>query len=310
MVNRTLDAPPVDAAAALIFARGRTTRADQLVFLGKLVIALLLCAAGVWLASSGTPLLVVAGVLLLGAMYTHLVELQHQCLHHSALVKAAHHRRVGFLLGVPMLVSFSHYRVRHLLHHRYLGTDQDTEFFGFDTRKPLTWSVLLRGLFDYKRLVDVVADMARSWRGGAEYDVSERGNRHVVAEYRVLSVVVAAVATACAFGYWEQVVLLWAAPLLLVSTPLHFLVELPEHIYCDDDTRDVLRNTRTITGSWLSRWYTNGNNLHVEHHAAMAVPINRLPERHAAALAAAKHTNRSYWEFYRGVIRQVRKERS
>ncbi|MFB8275447.1 hypothetical protein [Nocardia colli] len=48
------------------------------------------------------------------------------------------------------------YRVRHLQHHRYLGTPSDTEFFGFDTRKPLTVGLLLRGMFDYARLAVVI----------------------------------------------------------------------------------------------------------------------------------------------------------
>ncbi|CAL9608850.1 fatty acid desaturase family protein [Streptomyces sp. enrichment culture] len=305
MSETVADAP---VSPQLIFERARTSQRDQAVFIGKLGIVLALGAAGVALVLAGHPLALVAGIFLLGALYTHMVELQHQCLHHSAFVKGPPHRTVGVLLGLPLLVSYSHYRVRHLQHHRYLGTDQDTEFFGFDTRQPLTLGVMLRYMFDYPRLVTVARDGYRAWRGTWEYDagrISERMKADTVAEYRLMGAAAVAAAALCVAGHGEYVLTLWLLPMLLVATPLHFLVELPEHIRCDNDTTDVLRNTRSISGSWFSTWYTNGNNLHVEHHAAMTVPINRLPERHEEVLRFAKHTDRSYWTFYRGVLREV-----
>jgi fatty acid desaturase len=292
----------------LIFERSRTTARDQAVFIGKLFIVLALAAAGVTMVLTENPVGIVAGILVLGALYTHMVELQHQCLHHSAFVKGPPHRTVGVLLGLPMLVSYSHYRIRHLQHHRFLGTDQDTEFFGFDTRQPLTAGVMLRGMFDYQRLAAVAGDSWRSWRGTWEADndkISARMRRDSMAEYRLMGVVVLAAAALTLLGHGALVLQLWLLPMLLVSTPLHFLVELPEHIRCDNDTDDVLRNTRSISGSWFSTWYTNGNNLHIEHHAAMTVPINRLHERHDEVLRFAKHTERSYWTFYGSVLREV-----
>ncbi|MBY8856664.1 fatty acid desaturase [Nocardia sp. CA2R105] len=83
-------------------------------------------------------------------------------------------------------------------------------------------------------------------------------------------------------------------------------MELPEHILCETRTTDVLRNTRSIRGSRISTWFTNGNNLHIEHHAAMAVPINRLRERHAEAAAYGTYVQRSYLSFYRDVAVAVR----
>jgi fatty acid desaturase len=292
----------------LLFQRARLTARDQAAFLAKLGIVAALFATGTALVLTGNPWAMAAGVFVLGALYTHMVELQHQCLHHSAFLKASRHRAVGVVLGIPLFVSYSHYRVRHLQHHRYLGTDQDSEFFGFDTRQPLTLKALLSGLFDYGRLAGVAADCYRSWRGTWTYDggqISERIRRDSMNEHRFISLVVLAAVAVSAAGYWELVLWLWVAPLLLVGVPLHFLVELPEHIRCDNDTTDVLRNTRSISGSWFSTWYTNGNNLHVEHHAAMTVPINRLHERHDEVRQFAKYVQRSYWDFYRQVIREV-----
>ncbi|MFJ9455880.1 fatty acid desaturase family protein [Kitasatospora sp. NPDC101447] len=297
-------------ASALLFERARVSRKDEFVFVGKLAAAVALCCLGGWLALSGWRPAAAGGVILLAAMYTHLVELQHQCLHHSAFRSAAPHRPVGVLIGIPLLSAYSHYRVQHLQHHRYLGTAQDSEFFGFDPRAPLTWSALLRGAGDPGRLVQVAADVARSCAGTWTYargQIGERARRHVMGEYRLLGVAVLAAGAAAGLGHGRAVLLLWGLPLLL-SIPIHFFLELPEHVLCDTGgSTDVLRNTRTISGSRFSRWFTNGNNFHVEHHAAMVVPVNRLAERHPLARRYAAHSEVSYPAFYRKVLREVRR---
>ena len=81
----------------------------------------------------------------------------------------------------------------------------------------------------------------------------------------------------------------WLVPMLLVGQPIHLLVELPEHIGCAAASTDPLRNTRSIGGSWFSRWFTNGNNFHVEHHILPALSMDqlrkeRLPPTPRAAL--------------------------
>lgn len=292
---------PSPVQPRLLFQKARVARRDEAVFVAKLVVALGLMGFAGYLALAPSLPVALAGTLLLGALYTHMVELQHQCLHHSAFRAAKPHRLVGVPLGIPLLVSYSHYRVRHLQHHRYLGTPQDSEFFGFDTRKPLTWGLLLRGFLDYPRLLAVLKDIGQSYTGRWTYDlgqIAERRRRDIIAEYRLLGVIFAGAAAVAVTGYGDLLLRLWVVPLLF-AVPMHFLVELPEHLLCDSETTDVLHNTRSIRGSWLTTWFTNGNNLHIEHHAAMTVPINRLPERHAEARRHATHVERSYLDFFR-----------
>lgn len=296
------------SASQLLFQRVKVSAADERIFVIKLLAAGCLWAAGAVLALAGGWWPVrVAGVVLVGLMYTHWVELQHQCLHHSAFRSPRWHRLVGVPLGVPMLVSYSHYRVRHLQHHRYLGTDKDSEFFGFATRQKLTWGVLVRECFAFGRMGAALMDVVRCWRGGWEYgmgQIAEARKREIVGEYRMFALPVVAAVVLCALGYGEPVLWLWLLP-LLVAVPAHFLVELPEHVLCDNWSTDVLLNTRSITGSRFSTWFTNGNNLHIEHHAAMVVPINRLRERHSTTLELAKHTSRTYPKFYWAVIKEA-----
>ncbi|MEV8509088.1 fatty acid desaturase [Actinoplanes sp. NPDC051475] len=296
--------------STLLFTRTRTGAADERIFIAKLATLAVLTGLGVMLALRPSPMALLTGVVLLALMYTHAVELQHQALHHSAFRRAWPHRVVGVPLGLPLFVVYSHYRVRHLQHHRYLGTADDTEFFGFDARKQLTLGLLLRGLFDYSRLLIVLRDVVRSAFGRWHYefgDISPAMRRRVASEHLILGFVVLSAAGLCAAGRGEYVVRLWLLPLLL-AVPMHFLVELPEHILCDTDSADVLRNTRSIRGGRLSTWYTNGNNLHIEHHAAMSVPINRLPSRHEETRRLAVHVERTYADFYRTLWKALREQ--
>ncbi|MFD3326566.1 fatty acid desaturase family protein [Streptomyces sp. NPDC058701] len=291
-----------------LFRRAKVTAADERVFIIKLVVA-----SGIWGIGVALALFVEAwpvrllGVVLIGAMYSHWLELQHQCLHHSAFRRARLHRLAGVPLGVPMLVSYSHYRVRHLQHHRYLGTDQDSEFFGFDSRQLVTWSALIREALAFGRVIGAVADIVRCWTGTWSYDmgqISRDRERDVVAEYKMFALPILGAVVLAALGHGNLVLWVWLLP-LLVAVPLHFLVELPEHIMCDNSTTNVLNNTRSITGSWFSTWYTNGNNLHIEHHAAMVVPINQLRDRHYITLAFAAHISPSYPKFFRAITREA-----
>lgn len=300
-----------DTAVKTLFERTRVSRNDELVFVAKVGVALLLSCLGGFLALTSGPLGATVGVLLLAAMYTHMVELQHQCLHHSAFRRSSLHRPVGFLLGLPLLSAYSHYRVQHLQHHKYLGTPDDSEFFGFDTRAPLTWGALLRGTLSPARLVQVAVNVLKSCRGTWVYtmgQIADRSRRQVIAEYRAFALWVVGAVVLSLTGSGHAVLVLWAVPLLL-SIPVHFLLELPEHVLCDNDSTDVLRNTRTISGSWFSQWFTNGNNFHVEHHASMVVPINRLQERHPVAKEYATHTDDSYVTFYAKIMREANRNR-
>ena len=138
------------------------------------VMPLSLCAAIT--AAAGAAVLATAGwarlpgQVVLGLMFAHAVELQHQSLHGTGLATARGNRWVGRLLGLPMLVSYSHYRARHLRHHRYLGTSRDTEFFQYDAVEALTPAALLASAFNVRRYGtfarNLVAVLCRRLRTG------------------------------------------------------------------------------------------------------------------------------------------------
>jgi fatty acid desaturase len=219
------------------------------------------------------------GMVLLGLMYGHAVELQHQALHNTAFPSKFWNRFVGFFLGLPMLVSFSDYQWSHLRHHRLLGTKDDREFFNYGYDRLTSLKPLLRHLLMVSHYRDVTRFIASSVLGKVKPGIKEENARHIRSEYQwmaffiVLAVVVSAVFKTTLF------VKLWLVPLLF-AIPTHALIELPEHWGRDHDTLNVAENTRTIKTGIIGYWFTNGNNYHIEHHWLPAVPNDRFLELH------------------------------
>jgi hypothetical protein len=102
---------------------------------------------------SGPADLQLKGQFMLAVMFAHAVELQYQMLHGTGIRAPRWARRVGTVLGAPLLVSYTPYRVLHLRHHRFLGTDQDTEFFRYSASDALTLTAMGASAFDVRRWV-------------------------------------------------------------------------------------------------------------------------------------------------------------
>jgi fatty acid desaturase len=245
------------------------------------------------------------GQLLLGVMFAHGLELQHQCLHGTGLGSAAGNRWMGRLVGAPMLVSYSHYRARHLRHHRYLGTDRDTEFFQYAALGDLSVRGLLASAFNVARYGTFARTVARAARGGrAEAWTDPADEAAIRREYLALGLLPLVVLGVSVATGTTLALVLWAVPLAFAE-PAHTLIELPEHIGCDTTSRDPLRNTRTIVGSRFSYWLTNGNNFHVEHHWKQHLPISELPVLHREIRDDIEVLVPGYWTFYRQILAAV-----
>jgi fatty acid desaturase len=268
----------------------------KLLILGGIVS---LCVGTVLVAQG---LVALPAQIVLGIMYAHAVELQHQCLHGTAFRGKRLNRVVGIFLGLPMLVSWAHYRARHLWHHWWVGTPQDTEFFSY-ARGFNSWTSLLRQAFSLHRYRGVFRHMRDALCGRACPDARKPEEaRHIRQEYLLMAALLVA-AGLCTVGFRSTLLLeLWLVPLLVSAEATHYLIELPEHFHCDPHTQDVLLNTRTIVGSPFSRWLTNGNNFHVEHHYHAGVPIDQLAALHPLLAPHMHYLVPSYWAFYSSLL--------
>lgn len=275
-------------------------------FLAKFTFAMALvgaCWAAIALMAS-IPVTILA-IVVVGLLYAHLVELQHECLHHHAFRSRRLNRAFGFVCGIFLLSGYSHYRYAHLAHHANLGTPENREFFNYRFRDLDSVHGLLFAALHPGRYGEV---LRAAWRTTTVRPVeptwTRRENRKVAVEYLGMCVVVVvAVVASIAAGLPELLLLAWVVPALLIGEPAHFLIEMPEHYGLDTQTDpDVESNTRTIEAGWLGRWYTNLNNLHTAHHRHTGVPMAQARRLHRATAESCLVVEPSYWSFYRKVV--------
>jgi fatty acid desaturase len=244
--------------------------------------------------------------LLLGAMFAHGVELEHELIHQKHFA-GGWRRLVGTLLGLPLLVEFTRYWVTHSHHHRALGTPDDEESFAYDFAQlstPVGFVMYLSMTSHYQAVLKRIGMALRGDRPGLQADMGNAGRNLPAARLTeiqqgyCLFAAAIALAVAISIGYKTTVILqLWAIPLLFAN-PIHALIELPEHWGCQADTTDAIANTRTILPSAFMDWFTNGNCWHVEHHAKPALPMQQLAALHATHAHQIKYLNYGYTDFY------------
>ncbi|AVT28454.1 fatty acid desaturase [Plantactinospora sp. BC1] len=276
-------------------------------FVTKFVFAFALIVAG-WVAVALVQhwAVTVAAVLVLGLMYAHLVELQHECLHEHAFQRRIWNRICGVLCGLFMLSSFWHYKHDHLRHHAFLGTPQNQEFFNYRFRNLDRWYGLGFALAALHpgRYWTTLRDIVRSCLGRPIPGIDRaRDLRRIQYEYRLMAVLLVAAVVATVVTGSPYLLLVWLLPAMLVAEPAHYLIEMPEHFGLNTQSDDnVLTNTRTIRASKFAQWYTNYNNLHTAHHYHQGVPMAQAPSLHALIEPRVVPVESSYWHFYRLVI--------
>lgn len=274
-------------------------------FAARFWFAAAVIAAGWVVVAAATHWLVTAcAIVVLGGMYAHLVELQHECVHDHGFRSRRLNRAYGVACGLFTLSSFSHYRYEHLRHHASLGRSGNREFFDYRLDRLDGGWRFVRAALHPGRYAGVVRDIGRSLLREPIPPVAGVELRRTQDEYRIyLAVLVAVVVCTALTGTW-LFALAWLVPLLLVAEPLHFAIELPEHYgLATQSDPDVRTNTRTIDASRVARWFTNGNNLHTAHHFNPGVPMVNVDELHELVKHQFAEIEPSYWSFYRKVLR-------
>ncbi|MEU9340155.1 fatty acid desaturase [Streptomyces sp. NPDC048278] len=287
---------------------------DGRIFAAKLALAAVLLAGGIFLTLTTALWARALGTVVVGLMFAHMLELQHETLHSIAFRGRRPNVVAGVLLGLPTLVSFAAYQVSHLRHHRDLGTPENQEFFDYGDqygseqgsvlRKAGLWTYRLTMVAHYKQFLRTSGRVLTGRNLGEESPLTQRRIRRD--HWVILGTLVLSVAASALTHSWA-VVWAWLLPLALVGLPAHALIELPEHFRCDTDTPDVFENTRTITSNRFMAWLTNTNNFHVEHHLLPTLPFRKLAEVHQEVAPRARFYHRTYRDFFGRLIRGERR---
>jgi len=254
-----------------------------------------------------TKSLILAGIglFIIGMLYAHLVEFQHECLHGHAFRSKALNKWLGRASGVFFLSSYTHYKVEHLRHHATLGTPANTEFFDYRfSNLNGVWG-FVSGAYNMARYRRVFGYIWQAFRGKPFTCASQvPDQRDIRNEYLQFTVLIVVAAACSVFFHTWRVAELWLLPLLLSGEAIHFLIELPEHYGLNtQELPDVLSNTRTIDGTAFSRWFTNWNNYHTAHHYHPGVPMVKVSELDSLIRSKVKIQTRSYTEFYGSIIK-------
>lgn len=232
----------------------------------------------------------------MGCLFAHGLELQHEALHQNLFRSPVLNRIAGTLLGIPLLVSYTHYKSYHFHHHIAVGSDDDEEIVDYSIdslRNPLK---LLARAWNITRIPRFFIVFVEMLRGRYPPRVKKSNHRRLFYEYVLLAAVFVSMACiSIVSGSWTPVVL-WFAPWLLVAEPMHFIVEVPEHLGCDRRTSSILHNTRSYRANFLWEYLSNYNNYHIEHHLWPGVASHRLHHLHRYVIGANGHCSNGFWQ--------------
>ena len=257
-----------------------------------------------------SPLVNCFVVIAMGAVFAHGLELQHEALHQNLFPNPVLNRAAGILLGIPMLVSYTHYKSYHFHHHVAVGRDDDEEIVEYSVKSLCHPVSLVLRAWNVRRVPQFLFVFAGMLVGEYPRRVKSQYRSHLFYEYVFLLLILAAIIGIVAIFGSSAPLILWFAPWLLVAEPVHFLIEIPEHIGCDRKTISILHNTRSYRTNAIWGYFANHNNYHIEHHLWPGIPAHRLRHLHREVMGANGHCNADFWQALGEVSRAARCDRS
>jgi fatty acid desaturase len=250
-------------------------------------VAWILCKIPSW------PVLI-AGYIVIGTCIHAMAVLVHEGSHYSIFRSRILDRWVGFLMGVPVLVSFSAYRTLHGFHHRYTRDVGDPDEFLHVTENRTALEVLFYSWLVFGTPIYLIHVAVTALKLG-----KPRERFEVITEYVLLAMICAGVAFLCQrFDGWSILLHCWALPMIIAmlfgnirSWAEHQMTQ-PGH---------PLTQTRTVVSNRVVSFLMCNLNYHLEHHLCPGIPWYNLPKLHDMLQdeyrQAGSFVYRSYFRF-------------
>ncbi|MBI2808724.1 MAG: fatty acid desaturase [Planctomycetes bacterium] len=270
--------------------------------------------------AAGAPVLKVLCQIGLGVVLAGGTELAHQALHRTGVGKAVWDHPIGAVLCGLTGISFRFYQWHHLWHHKYNGTEKDSESFDYlySLLKSESRTTRILGFILHVSMVaHYVSMLHRMWlaitgRLAAVLlvrrpEMSESSARKIQCEYRIMAAVLIAGLGVSIALQTTLLLMVWLIPVLIGWGPAHALIEFGEHWQCDTPTGNVFVNTRSIRAGRFAQLLTNSNDAHLAHHYDMHVPMDKLEafEEWLASSHSFKYVEESYLTFFGKVVRYL-----
>jgi fatty acid desaturase len=257
--------------------------------------AMWICAG--WLVLTVENIVLEAiGYFLIACSINGLPTFMHEACHSTLFKNKMLNRWVGFLCGLPGLVSVSAYRSIHLVHHSTTKTEKDPDNIENSARKsiPLVfvyYVVLLAGIYIYILTVPFIGFQK----------AQARVKSAIVLEYVLLLSIYAGAFILIPFGVILHV---WIIP-LLIAGQLSNVRGLAEHGLTSSGNEFI--DTRTVVSNRFVRFMMCNLNYHLEHHLFPGIPWYNLASVHSLLeeeyRKAGSSVYRSYFKFLGDFIR-------
>ncbi len=228
----------------------------------------------------------------------------HETIHRTAFKRRGLNDAVAWVCGALLLLPPAYFRAFHFGHHRY--TQDPARDPELATPKPNSLGSYLfwvSGLAFWRERVTTLLRHAFLGRVTEPF-IAPRMRGAIVREARVLLLAYAAVAAvSIAAGSWLAV-RYWIAAAVLGQPVLRSFL-LAEHTACPM-VPEMLANSRTTRGSWLTRRLSWNMPYHAEHHAYPALPFHALPAAHALLKDRIAVQASGYLAAHKEILAQLR----
>jgi fatty acid desaturase len=240
------------------------------------------------------------GYVVIGICIHAMAVLVHEGSHNSIFRSRTLDRWVGFLLGVPVLVSYSAYRTLHGYHHRYTRDADDPDEFLNVTKNRTALSALFYSWLVFGTPIYLIHVAVTAFKRGTPRERWDCG-----VEYSLLTVIAAFVVFLCVrYDGWGVLLHVWALPMMIAmlfgnvrSWAEHQMTQ-PGH---------PLTQTRTVLSNRCVSFLMCNLNYHLEHHLCPGVPWYNLPRLHEMLKdeyrRAGSFVYRSYLRFLWDAVR-------
>jgi fatty acid desaturase len=231
------------------------------------------------------------GYVIIGTAIHAMAVLTHEASHYSMFRSRRWDRWVGFLMGAPVFVSHTAYRVLHNYHHKYTREDEDPDEFNNVTRSRfllslLFYSWLIIGTPVYLIHVTVTGLVRGSWRD--RFDI--------ITEYVLLiGMFGGGFLVARHFGRLDILLHCWALP-MIIAMVFGNVRSWAEHTMTLPG--DPLTRTRTVRSNRLVSFLMCNLNYHLEHHLCPGIPWYNLPKMHRLLLDEYRRANSFVYNSY------------